>query len=240
MINAAVFIEGPHDVRIAPPTTQVAIIAIPTQALAFWVSAPKNGGFPLEASERESAPENAIAYIHFAERFPGGFRYRSRGPVGTHLMAIFDGLPRGASLWVGTKPIRGSDCASLVARAAATLSPIQAANTFDGVPVVKLSVEERLSDANGSISIAVWEVEAPQSRDIRSYEFPILLRYEAAMSPNLAQITVYGCLAPNPVEGRFTATTGGAASSKLPVPRYSTSLTKKCPLFPISSESGPW
>jgi hypothetical protein len=240
MINATVVIEGPPSVRIVPTPAPHPSIAIPTQALAFWVTVPKDGTFPVEASESRSAPENAIAHIHFAERFPGGFRYRSRVPVGTHLMAIFGGLPKGASLWVGTKPIRGSDCANLVARTASTLSPIQTANTFNGVPVVKLSVEERLSDASGSISIAVWEVEAPQSRDIRSYEFPILLRYEAAMSPNLSQITVYGCLAPNPVEGRFTATTGSAASSKLPVPRYSTSLTKKCPLFPISSESGPW
>jgi len=240
MINATVVIEGPPSVRIVPTPAPHPGIAIPTQALAFWVTVPKDGTFPVEASERESAPENAIAHIHFAERFPGGFRYRSRGPVGTQLMAMFAGLPKGASLWVGTRPIRGSDCANLVAREAATLSPIQATDTVNGAPIVKLPVEERLSDANASISIAVWEVEAPQSRDVRSYEFPIFLKCEAAMSPNLAQITVYGSLAPNPLGGGFTSTTGSAASSRLRIPRYSTHSTKKCPLFPISSEGGHW
>jgi len=240
MINAAVVIEGPHNVCIAPPTPQFAIIAIPTQALAFWVTAPKDGGFPVGASQHEPTPENAIAHIHFAERFPGGFRYRSKGPVGSQLMAMFTGLPPGASLWVGTKPITGSTCANLVAREAATLRPIQPTDTFNGVPVAKLSVEERLSDTNGSVSIAFWEVEAPQSRDVRSYEFPIFLRYGLAMSPNLVQITAYGSLAPNPSGGRFTATTGSAASRILSVPRYSSHSVKKCPLFPISSEGGVW
>jgi hypothetical protein len=240
MINATVVIEGPPSVRIVPTPAPHPGIAIPTQALAFWVTVPKDGTFPVEASESESAPENAIAHIHFAERFPGGFRYRSKGPVGTQLMAMFTGLPRGASLWVGTRPIRGSDCANLVAREAATLSPIQATDTFNGVPVVKLPVVERLSDGNESVSIAVWEVEAPQSRDVRSYEFPIFLRYEPPASPNLTQITAYGSLAPNPLGGGFTSTTGSAASSRLRIPRYSTHSTKKCPLFPISSEGGHW
>jgi hypothetical protein len=237
MIHATVVIEGPPSVRIAP-TRGSFPIAIPTQALAFWVTVPKDGASPAEVSDHKSAPGSAIAHIHFAERFPGGFRYRSKGPAGTQLMAMFTGLPKGASLWVGARPIRGSNCAKLVAREAATLSPIQATDTFNGVPVVKLPVVERLSDANASVSIAVWEVEAPQSRDVRSYEFPIFLRCEAAMSPNLTQIIAYGSLAPNPLGGGFTSTTGSAAPRELPVPRYSLALVKKRPFFRSAPRAG--
>jgi hypothetical protein len=240
MISAAVVIEGPHNVLIAPPSARVAIIAIPAQALAFRVTAPKDRGFPVGASQRESAPENAIAHIHFAERFPGGFRCRSESPVGTRLKALFTGLPAGASLWVGTTPIQGPNFANLVPRELGEFRVIQGTDTFETVPAVKLPGDQLWSDANEFVSVAIWEVEAPLPLGARCYEFPVFLRYDAAMSPNLTQITVYGSLAPNPSGGGFTSTTGSAASTKLPIPRYSSQSTKKCLLFPISSESEVW
>ena len=238
MITAAVFVEGPTSVRIRRPAAVSAVIAIPAQALAFRVAGPKDGGPSGPSPQSESLlPEKAIAHIHFTERFPGGFHYHSVSPIGTRLKALFTGIPTGTSLWVGTTPIQGPTFANLVPRELGESRPIRGTETIEGVPVIKLPVDRLWYEANEFVSVAVWEVEAPLPSGTRSYEFPVFLRYDAAMSPNPSQIKVYGSLAPNPSGGGFPPGGGTAASATLPVPRYSSSSTKVHPLFQINSKN---
>jgi hypothetical protein len=81
-----------------------------------------------------------------------------------------------------------------------------------GVPVAKLEIK-------GFSAVAVWQV-AEELPIGRNYEFPVFLSLDDDASVRPLTIRVVGNLAPTPISGLFTATTASAASTRLPVPRF--------------------
>jgi hypothetical protein len=164
---------------------------------------------------------------------------------GTRLKATFNNVPAGVSLYVSTRDVindfnagntvgfAGPQAQLVVSEAASDgpsgQAPALAAQTstfgvVNGTAVPYAPVA--INAATGS-GLAVWEIVNTNQAQIDTVGFALYINYSAnaaANSPAPGTISVTLSFAPTPSGGAFTSTTGAAASSTLPIPRFSDSL----------------
>jgi len=165
----------------------------------------------------------------------------------TRLKATFNNVPSGVTLYVSThdvvndfnggiSPNNTAYQAALVVSEAASdggngAGPALAAQTstfgvIQGSATAVPYAPVAINAATGS-GLAVWEVINTNPNQIDTIDFALYINYSAnaaANSPAPTTITVTLSYAPTPSGGAFTSTTGAAASSTLPIPRFSDSL----------------
>jgi hypothetical protein len=129
---------------------------------------------------------------------------------GTRLKAVFNGIPAGVRLYVGTSSITGSpatpDIAQMTASETGTYSEITGTT--------------ELTVTNGSTT-AVWEILESDPNTFGTVNFPVYIRYTASPgtnSPALGTATVNGSYAP-------TSTVTVSVASN--VPRFADTSTAK-------------
>jgi hypothetical protein len=167
---------------------------------------------------------------------------------GTRLKATFNNVPAGVSLFVSTHdvindfnggftpPYTGYQAALVVSEAASDggngAGPALSAQTSTFAVVQNTAsvlvpyAPVAINAATGT-GMAVWEVINTNPNQIDTIDFGLYVNYSAnaaANSPAPGTITVTLSFAPTPAGGSFTSTTGAAASSTLPIPRFSDSL----------------
>jgi len=167
---------------------------------------------------------------------------------GTRLKATFNNVPAGVSLFVSThdvindfnggftSPYTAYQAALVVSEAASDggngAGPALSAQTSTFAVVQNTSsvlvpyAPVAINAATGT-GMAVWEVINTNPAQIDTIDFGLYINYSAnaaANSPAPGTISVTLSFAPTPAGGSFTSTTGAAASSTLPIPRFSDSL----------------
>jgi hypothetical protein len=212
-IVAGVDVEG-SGIRIARPSNDFPIVAIPGPGLQFSGWTPK-GAVPIRLSGF-SPGTNAEVRLSFAEAFPRAFQVPNDDRVGTQLKVIFFDIPPAISIWVGIYSVASPGIAYLLAEQPSR-TPMPATAIHGGFPVVQLQ-----TSARGPLTAeATWQVLAPLPSDVRSYDFLCVIKCDATLSEGLQRVSALGLLAPNATSGQFTPTTGATASATLPIPRYS-------------------
>jgi len=167
---------------------------------------------------------------------------------GTRLKATFNNVPAGVSLYVSThdvindfnggftSPYTAYQAALVVSEAASDggngAGPALSAQTSTFAVVQNTAsvlvpyAPVAINAATGT-GMAVWEIINTNPNQIDTVDFGLYINYSAnaaANSPAPGTITVTLSFAPTPAGGSFTSTTGAAASSTLPIPRFSDSL----------------
>jgi hypothetical protein len=166
---------------------------------------------PVKITSHEQGQTEA-ARLHFASQHPNGFRLSGDGRNATQFKAVFVQMSPGVSLWVASQPVGFPGAAYLVAEEGRSDPMERELSDRAGVPVAKLEIK-------GFSAVAVWQV-AEELPIGRNYEFPVFLSLDADASVRPLTIRVVGNLAPTPISGLFTATTASAASTRLPIPRF--------------------
>jgi hypothetical protein len=181
---------------------------------------------------------------------------------GTRLKAVFSNVPSGVSIYVSTRDLTnsyttGAQAANAVlvvsetapdsaGTGAITLPQATQTGTYvgtgpSGAVVPGIAPVTPLSAAG--TSEAVWEVVYSNPSAIDTLLFGVYINYTASPSTNSpsapSNFTVTLSFAPTPSGGGFTATNGAAASSTLPIPRFSDSLdvTKTYGTFALCTTS---
>ncbi len=213
-----------HDGRQIPSRQEhPPIVAVSRPTLQFWATtgpaADRNAPIRLDRSQFRGSPS---ASLHFGPQPTGMFR------PGVQLKALFVGIPKGVKVSVASQPFRASETAYLV-EAEGLNAPTKQSFQEDGaLKFIPLDVDQA-----GDWCSAVWQIAADLPAGIRSYEFPVVLSAQDGTVIEPGRITVVGNLAPSPTSGIFTASTGSAASAKLPIPRYSDFNARPVELFEI-------
>jgi len=171
---------------------------------------------------------------------------------GTRLKATFNNVPSGVTLYVSTHDVindfNGGFTAPYVASQAVLVVSEAASDGGSGVAPAQVSqsatfqVAQGASGGTGGLQVpyapvaisaagsglAVWEVINTNPNAIDTIGFGLFINYSANAAANSpaapSTITVTLSFAPTPSGGAFTSTTGAAASSTLPIPRFSDSL----------------
>ena len=154
--------------------------------------------------------------------FSGTYGGAGLATQGTRLMAHFQNVPTGVSLYVTSKPTKASN--TLLVRLVSTGPKGDGPNK----PVVPFSANgfAQITVHNGS-AIAVWEVLAASNTDLESAEFGVALSFPSP--PPIGSATVRGSLAP--------ITRVLIASVTDPVPRFLENLAR--PAFTITDGGAP-
>jgi len=153
---------------------------------------------------------------------------------GTRFKAVFSNIPSGVTVLVSTTNIISGAPAPSTAAPYAVLvlsetspengssAPVLAATTtVGGVPVYAIT------PVNGTAT-AVWEVLASNTNTNQNFDFLTNIGYSSntsSNSPATGPMTVNMSYAPNPTQGAFSASSGAAASSSLPIPRFADTST---------------
>jgi hypothetical protein len=170
----------------------------------------------------------------------------------TRLKATFNNVPSGVSLYVSTHDVQNDfnggftapytvyQAALVVSEAASDGSSgsgpslVAQSSTFGvaqgasgGVGGNQVPYAPVAINASTGSGLAVWEIINTNPNQIDTVDFGLFLNYSANAannSPAPGTITVTLSYAPTPSGGAFTSSTGAAASSSLPIPRFSDSL----------------
>ena len=182
---------------------------------------------------------------------------------GTRLKATFSNVPSGVSLYVSTRDVtngfsvNGNTLAQAVlvvsegavdsgTPPAANTVPMATATANYAGPVPSGASAPGISPVpiggNGT-GAAVWEIVSTNPASIDTVGFSVYINYSASPATNSpaapSTIAVTMSFAPTPSGGLFTSSTGAAASSSLPIPRFSDSLdiTKNLANFALCTTS---
>jgi hypothetical protein len=198
-----------------------------------------------------NSESNFIApYVNSANTSLGTTGIAGLADYATRLKATFNNVPSGVSLFVSTHDVvndfnggfsttTGYSVyqAALVVSESASDGGIGAGpalsaqtNTYataqNTTSVLVPYAPVAINAATGT-GLAVWEVINTNPNQLDTIDFGLYISYSAnaaANSPAPGTISVTLSYAPTPSGGAFTSTTGAAASSTLPVPRFSDSL----------------
>lgn len=176
--------------------------------------------------------------------FPGAADY------GTRLKATFNNVPSGVSLYVSTRdlsnsfagyngtgpsfPVFSSNAVLVVSETSSDngITPPSSSQTqsYTGpgpAGAIVPGIAPIVMNATGT-GEAVWEVVNTNPAAIDTLFFGVYVNYSASPATNSpaapSSLTVTLSFAPTPSGGGFTAAAGAAASSTLPIPRFSDSL----------------
>jgi hypothetical protein len=166
---------------------------------------------------------------------------------GTRFKAVFNNIPSTARIFVSTTNV--ANLTTGVAPTFGTLGAnsyaveiigdmvIDGANSAPTVPatgyttlpssLTQLNGYSELSVVNNSAT-AVWEVVNTNPSTPENFDFGVWIAYTASPATNTpppGTATVNLSFAPVPPEGAFTASTGGAASGTLTIPRFADTST---------------
>jgi hypothetical protein len=186
----------------------------------------------------------------------GGTTIAGLADYGTRLKAVFTNVPTSVSLYVSTRDITNafnilpasgytgpqaqlvlSETASDGANGAGPALSTQTTVFGFGSSVANSTVPlAPVAISAAGTGTAVWEVTATNPGAIDTINFGVYASYSAAPasnSPTPGTFSVTMSFAPTPSSGLFTSTTGPAASSTLPIPRFSDSLDITKPVASI-------
>jgi hypothetical protein len=152
---------------------------------------------------------------------------------GTRLKAVFSNVPSGVSVFVSTHDLAGgapnpipnavmvvSETATDGGGAPWTIPLASSTASVGSVPVAPVIT----STGTGQ---AVWEIVNANPSTIDTDQFGVYISFTASPATNSptapATMSVTLSFAPTPSGGAFTAAQGSAASSSLPIPRFSDS-----------------
>lgn len=147
---------------------------------------------------------------------------------GTRLKAVFTNVPTGVTVAVSIY----SNGAALANLGDQTVAPMAQLVTSESAPegsFVTGAIGDTLAvPISGGTGTAVWEVTNANANSIDTLKFGVYITYTASPAtnspaPGAAQVALsYG---PTPTQGAFSAAAGAAASSTLPIPRFTDTST---------------
>ena len=159
----------------------------------------------------------------YSASFSGTYAGAGLATQGTRLMAHFQNVPTGVSLYVTSKPTKASNTVlvRLISTGPEGEAPYQPVEVPFGA-----NGDAHITVSNGSAT-AVWEVLAASNTDLESVEFGVALSFSSP--PLIGSATVRGSLAP--------ITRKEIASLTDPIPRYLENFAR--PAFTITDRSAP-
>lgn len=147
---------------------------------------------------------------------------------GTRLKAVFTNVPTGVTVAVSIY----SNGAALANLGDQTVAPMAQLVTSESAPegsFVTGAIGDTLAvPISGGTGTAVWEVTNANANSIDTLNFGVYISYTASPAtnspaPGAAQVAL--SFAPTPTQGAFSAAAGAAASSTLPIPRFTDTST---------------
>jgi len=164
---------------------------------------------------------------------------------GTRLKAVFNNIPSGVSIFVTTTnfPANGNVSSATQSTNPPTATVLPATNSLAGLvssetladsnnlaPLVAGTTSVNSSTTNlvqlpivNNSAVAIWEVLNTNPNLSENFDFGVYITYSANVasnSPPPGSGTVNLSFAPTPTQGAFSASSGAAASSSLPIPRF--------------------